>query len=265
LFGEAMLCIDLCRPHAPWSVLKRIDLLALEQNLHHAPEDPFAELDIIARLQRAGKNNHVVSFVDTFCNNGNLYIGMEYCRDGDLYDFLEKQSKNRVNEIEALALVKQIAKGLAFLHQNDIAHRDLSVENVLLHNGTAKLCDFGLAVPVTDDSKYIEKVGKAFYMAPEVASVNLTGTPYDAKQADIWSLGIIMFILLTGSPLVSGDASTPTTLSIVRTFGVGTILDLWQMRHLFTESTVNLLNRMLQVDPSQRATIEEVLSHPALV
>ncbi|GMF44073.1 unnamed protein product [Phytophthora lilii] len=103
-----------------------------------------------------------------------------------------------MDERRSIHIMTQVFAGVNYLHQQiGIAHRDLSLENVLMHNGECKVSDFGLSVAAKARCK--ERVGKEYYMAPEVVA----GKTYDPVKADIWSLGIMWFILLTGSPLVA--------------------------------------------------------------
>ncbi|KAG6572695.1 CAMK/CDPK protein kinase [Phytophthora cinnamomi] len=128
-----------------------------------------------------------------------LYLVSEYCADGDLYTHLTTATRNgSMDECTSVHFMKEVLSGVAFLHrQLGIAHRDLSLENVLMHNGVCKISDFGLSVGV--GTRCVGPVGKQYYMAPEVVA----GGEYDPVKADIWSLGVMWFILLTGSPLVS--------------------------------------------------------------
>ncbi|KAG6612200.1 serine/threonine protein kinase [Phytophthora cinnamomi] len=112
-----------------------------------------------------------------------------------------------------MRLCRQVTLGLHFLHSNGIAHRDVSLENVLLRGGVCKLSDFGLA---TDAERMCaEVVGKANYMAPEVVA----GEAYAPVAADMWSLGIVLFIMLTGSPL--WYARVPAEQEFTSTFSTG--------------------------------------------
>ncbi|GLE10938.1 hypothetical protein PINS_up023210 [Pythium insidiosum] len=101
------------------------------------------------------------------------------------------------------------------MHSNGFAHRDLSLENVLVtDDNTCKVCDFGLAAVADQPSN--ETVGKMFYMAPEV----LSGSSYDPKKADVWSLGVMLFIMLFGAPPVESAAPTDARFKIISTKGI---------------------------------------------
>ncbi|OWZ23485.1 CAMK/CAMKL protein kinase [Phytophthora megakarya] len=151
-----------------------------------------------------------------------------------------------------------MAKGLSFLHAHGVAHRDLSLENVLLKDGHVKLCDFGLSADANQLSPDV--VGKYYYMAPEIVQGGL----YDPKQADVWSLGVLLFILLTGSPLVADEQRCAPTLRVLNKYGVAKILELWGLKKLVSRPTINLLSCMLQVEPHHRLRADQVARHPAL-
>ncbi|TMW58175.1 hypothetical protein Poli38472_011763 [Pythium oligandrum] len=260
LYGETLLARDRSQLNEPPVVLKRISLRLLQENARGANENPLRERDVIQLILRQS-HPHIVKYETRhpamFVVDDNIYIVMEYCAQGDLYDHVEKQPHSQVPEFEALRYVHQITQGLAYLHANGIAHRDVSLENVLIHGNTVKLCDFGLSCDANTLST--DSVGKLYYMAPEVAHRE----PYDPKRADLWSLGILLFVLLTGSPLVSEEKVRDKTFQVVRSCGVGKVLESWHMQGICGPETLDLLEKLVQVDPVKRPTIQEVLNHPA--
>ncbi|CAH0473871.1 unnamed protein product [Peronospora belbahrii] len=181
---------------------------------------------------------------------GREYIG------GDLYDYVTAMPGRRLPETEALLYFAQIVKGLCFLHAIGVAHRDLSLENVLLKDGHVKICDFGLSADA--DHFSADVVGKFYYMAPEVTQHAV----YDPKCADMWSLGVILFIMLTGSPLFVDENARAPTLRVLKKYGVGKILELWGLKQHLSKPTINLLASMLQLEPSRRLSAEDVAHHP---
>lgn len=270
LYGETTLCEDERTATKQLVVLKRVSLALLRANATHARENPARERDVIDALRKNGGHAHVVAYAEPqalFVHDENLYIVMEYCAGGDLYDFVCQKPQSRLHEIEALRYFSQIANGLAFLHDHGIAHRDLSLENVLLQDGgVAKICDFGLS---TDASvRCNDVVGKLYYMAPEVVQCgDDTELDYNPKAADVWSLGILLFILLTGSPLISDETpgGREATLKVLqKSGGLAKILAMWDLQKLMAPSTVELLTVMLQVEPCSRVDVHQVLDHPAL-
>lgn len=255
------------RPHdsgRAMVVLKLVELkstAALAQAAAAGPQkldDLRLEVAAAEFLRSRAPHPNIVRYIDEFVENGALYFVLEYCADGDLYHYTSKQPDKRMSCVDALSIVSQVASAVAFLHAQNLAHRDLSLENTLLSGGTCKIADFGLSTEA--NRACVDRVGKAYYMAPEVVA---PGVAYDPKAADVWSLGILMFVLVTGSPLVAlASVDNPAFLSY-RKFGVRQVLDTWGATPRMLDSAVDLLVGMLEVDPSKRLTIEQVLAHPA--
>jgi calcium-dependent protein kinase len=265
LYGETALYQD--QELKKLVVLKRlsIPLLQQEDGSLAVKENPLSERAVIQLLEdpltaRAPGRQHVVDYEREgfFACGDSVFVAMDFCAGGDLYDYVASKPGRRLAEGEALPLFAQIAKGLSFLHTVGVAHRDLSLENVLLKDGQAKICDFGLSAAANQFSNDV--VGKFYYMAPEVTQ----GAVYDPKGADVWSLGVLLFMMLTGSPLFADEDSRAPTLRVINKYGVGKILELWGLKPQLSRSTVSLLSCMLQVQPSRRLSAEEVGRHPLL-
>lgn len=124
-----------------------------------------------------------------------------YCSGGELFDRIQKISS--FNEKQAAKYIKQLLSAIAYLHARNIVHRDLKAENLLFENETdeanLKLIDFGISCEFFNGTKLKETLGTPYYIAPEVLRQN-----YDEK-CDIWSAGVILFILLCGYPPFNGD------------------------------------------------------------
>lgn len=250
-------------------VLKRLSISLLQQeeksSFERVIENPLSERAVIQLLDdpltaRAPGRNHVVEYKREgfFTIGDSVFIAMDFCAGGDLYDYVTAKPNRRLSETEALRLFAQIVKGLSFLHAIKVAHRDLSLENVLLKNDNVKICDFGLSADANQLSS--EVVGKFYYMAPEVTQ----GVAYDPKSADVWSLGILLFIMLTGSPLFADEVARAPTFRVLNKYGVDKILELWGLKEHFSNATITLLANMLQVQPSRRLTAKELAHHALL-
>ncbi|KAK7820044.1 hypothetical protein U0070_022576 [Myodes glareolus] len=133
------------------------------------------------------------------------YLIMEYLKGKDLVMLIREVGS--LKEEEARPIINQLASAVHFLHQRWIVHRDIKLENILLGEGSkVKLCDFGLATQLTEGQMLEELWGTLPYLAPEI----LAGTPYDAMAGDMWSLGVVFNVLVTGKlPYV---ASTPEAM-----------------------------------------------------
>jgi serine/threonine-protein kinase SRK2 len=127
-----------------------------------------------------------------------LCISMEYAKGGDLHSYLQRRPGCKLPEGEARWLFQQLILGLEYCHSRGVANRDLKLENLLLDDAgprpLLKMCDFGYSKHELNSSAK-SGVGTAMYMAPEVI---LGKTKYDAKKADVWSAGVMMYQLLTG-------------------------------------------------------------------
>jgi serine/threonine protein kinase len=140
-------------------------------------------------LQLAHKN--VVAVMGSFQTKATLYLVMEYCEGGDLFDLAEAH-KMRVEERKVAQVAKQILEGLSYLHQKRVAHCDIKLSNIMFANDTAKIIDFGMAQFIRDQVLLTKYVGSINYMAPEIFA-----GAYN-EQIDIWALGCVVFALLIG-------------------------------------------------------------------
>lgn len=228
--------------------------------------DPWREWRITKRLQALAGHPHVVELLEAYANKQHVFLVMEFCDQGDLLKLLSDQPGSRVPPARALAMLLQIARGLQYLHAHNIAHRDISLENVFVHRGVCKLGDFGLSAPADVPSR--DCVGKTQYVAPEAVESQSAagGGAYDPVKADIWSLGVVFFMMLTGSPLVDFASPLSDEFQAFRKVGVRGVLRAWQMEDALSFATLDLLARMLHVDPARRfQSAQELLDHPSLL
>ncbi|OWZ17484.1 Protein kinase [Phytophthora megakarya] len=262
LYGEVLEC-DLPGLNEPIAV-KCISLAqAAKARAEAQPreiDNPIQEQRVVAMLLSNGGHRNVVQPHFQFVQGRRLYLVNELCGDGDLHSIVAARYNAALlfEEHEVLPLMRQILEGVLFLHETiGVAHRDLSLENVLLRQGVCKITDFGLST----DSRAMcagGRVGKEFYMAPEIVA----GEEYDPTLADVWSLGIMWFMMLTGSPLVSLASPTEKAfLSVIR-YGVGAVIEIWGYSERISRNSISLLEKMLQVQPSQRIPLSQVLAHP---
>lgn len=205
-------------------------------------------------------HEHLIHLEEIYETSKRMYLVMELCDAGGIQKLLER--KTRFSEKETWTVIKQLAHAVAYLHDQYIVHRDLKLENILLSQPVGnellniKLTDFGLSFVkggVGSDSMMQSVCGTPIYMAPEV----IDDLGY-SQQCDIWSIGVIMFTLLTGRPPFV--AETEEKLYELIKKGIVDFSDpCWETCH---ESAKNLLLGMLKVDPAHRKTAKEILNHP---
>lgn len=259
------ICGDTAQRAAPRPVVvKAVRIVADENEKSEPGVDLWREWRITKRLQALDGHANVVELLEAYANKQSVFLVMEFCNQGDLLKLLMDQPGNRVTPERALDLLFQIASGLQYLHAHNIAHRDLSLENVFLHDGVCKIGDFGLSTLADKPAK--DCVGKTQYVAPEAVQSQAAGGAYDPIKADIWSLGVILFMMLTGSPLVDFASPLSAEFQAFRKVGCRGVLHAWKMDEMLSFATTDLLSRMLQVDPLKRfQSVQELLDHPSLL
>jgi serine/threonine protein kinase len=238
--------------------IKQVSLARAVAALRRNPnlDNPWSERRVVSRLMALPPHANVVRFRGEFLQGDDRWcVVMDFCPGGDLWDLLEAAPKNRLPEREALQLFAQCARGAQFLHAHGMAHRDLSLENVFYCRGVCKLGDFGLSTVAPLRGRG-EAVGKAYYMAPEVVNQQA----YDAFAADMWSLGIMLFIMLTGSPLTANASYNNKAFCAFCELGVAKVIDSWGLSGRISPITVALLDKLLSLDPNERPTVDDVVA-----
>jgi calcium-dependent protein kinase len=152
-------------------------------------------------LLKATDHPNIIKLYETFEDKANVYLIMEECNGGELFERLAMNAKNHklFTEKDAAKIMKQILEAVNYLHFHGVCHRDLKPENILLSSmdeySQLKLIDFGLSkVLKTIDSNIKGEVGTLYYMAPEVFLGNYN------EKCDVWSCGVILYIILSGNP-----------------------------------------------------------------
>lgn len=212
------------------------------------------EVSILQRL----KHPHIVRYLGSETVSENYCLYMEYLSGGSLSKLIYKVGA--LAEVTVKAYVKQIVKGLAYLHENGIIHRDLKSDNLLLDsNGKIKLCDFGCSKRYENDvneSGIVNSMkGSLPWMAPEVMKQGGYG-----RKADIWSLGCVVIEMLTGKP-PWGEAENQVMLMMK----VVVYNEQPQMPANISDECKNFISMCLHRDPTLRKSAKELLTQPFLV
>ena len=211
------------------------------------------EIDIL----KIGQHPNIIKLYDIYENENYIYIIMEYCSGGDLLSYFE-YNDYELPETKVCEIIHKLSMAIYYLHSYGIVHRDLKPENILMTDLSAqadiRLLDFGLSKIVGNEEKCTEPYGTLSFVAPEV----LQGKPYD-KSVDLWSIGIITFLLLCGY-LPFDDRHSE------REIARQTIQDpvpfeekIWSK---YSPEAKTFVDGLLQKKPEKRYTIKEVLEHP---
>lgn len=217
-------------------------------------EDIFKEIEILVGLN----NVNVVYLKEYFQENEKVYLIMELLTGGELLDaVLEKGS---YSEADARLCFIQLLRGVAYLHSQGVAHRDLKLENLLLASPDditdIKVADFGLAEKTLPGGTMKTICGTPQYVAPEIIQQG-PGVTY-THIADMWSCGVILYVLLGGYPPFY-DEHEPTLFKLIRNGQLRFDDPVWTA---VSDSAKDLISKLLVVDPSKRLTAEAALRHP---
>jgi serine/threonine protein kinase len=253
--GESSMCY--IRPEAPTEVaIKTYSKARLAGTL----EDPIAE---VSALQLLDSHSNIIRSIECIEDADMIYLVMEYSRGGELFDFIT--TSRPLSEDEAVHMISGIVDGIGHIHKAGLAHRDISMENVILTNDLiGKVIDFGASVYLrrsTADGTVIpihqRQRGKKNYMAPEVFS---NAGPLDPQKADCWSLGVLIFAVMTGRVPFEFASVLDPAFSYVSEYGFRSLAAQWELG--LSDQAIDLIDRLLCVDPQERFTIEQVANHP---
>ncbi|XP_022948092.1 CDPK-related kinase 5-like [Cucurbita moschata] len=217
-----------------------------------AIEDVRREVKILKSL--SGHNN-LVNFYDAYEDHDNVYIVMELCEGGELLDRILSRG-GKYTEEDARTVMKQILHVVAFCHLQGVAHRDLKPENFLFtskdEDSLLKAIDFGLSDFVKPDERLNDIVGSAYYVAPEVLHRSYS------TEADVWSIGVIAYILLCGSRPFWARTESGIFKAVLK---ADPIFDEPPWPSLSSEAK-DFVKRLLVKDPRKRISAAQALSHP---
>ncbi|XP_051499476.1 maternal embryonic leucine zipper kinase isoform X2 [Apus apus] len=226
--------------------IKIMDKLALGDDLPRVK----IEIDAMKNLS----HQHICQLYHVIETSKKIFMVLEYCPGGELFDYII--AKDRLSEEEARVFFRQIVSAIAYVHSQGYAHRDLKPENLLIdeeHN--LKLIDFGLCAKPKGGLDYHLSTccGSPAYAAPEL----IQGKAYIGSEADIWSMGVLLYALLCGFLPFDDDNVMAVYRKIMR--------GKYSIPKWLSPSSTLLLNQMLQVDPKKRITVKHLLSHPWLM
>ena len=199
---------------------------------------------------------NIIQLYDVFENVKYFYLIMEYCPGGDLFSYLE-QRNFRLPEDQAAKFMHKMCAAVYYIHSYGIAHRDLKPENVLMtskdDDADLRILDFGLSKIIGPEEKCTEPYGTLSYVAPEV----LLDIPY-GKEVDLWALGVITYLMLSGSLPFDDKHSEEVIAKKTVTEPPPYKGNIWKK---ISKEAKNFVERLLEKDPEKRMNIKEALRH----
>ncbi|KAH0627154.1 hypothetical protein JD844_002595 [Phrynosoma platyrhinos] len=209
----------------------------------------------IAVLELAQRNRWVITLHEVYETPTEMILVLEYAAGGEIFNQCIAEREDAFKEKDVRRLMRQILEGVSFLHQNNVVHLDLKPQNILLTSesplGDIRIVDFGLSRVMKNSEELREIMGTPEYVAPEILSYDPIST-----ATDMWSIGVLAYVMLTGvSPFLGNDKQE-------------TFLNISQMNinysedfDLISESAVDFIKSLLVKKPEERATAEECLLH----
>ena len=246
-FGEVWLVHhkDLDRDFAMKTIKKR-------KNKSSDEKEILNEIAILKKLDHP----KILKVIDFFSTPKKYYIITEYCPEGELFNEIIKVGK--FDEGQAAFIINQILKAISYCHKMNIIHRDIKPENIMITNREkngclqVKLIDLGTAKIFEKGQQENKYVGSSYYMAPEIIK-----RKYDEK-CDLWSIGVILYILLTGRPPFDGNDDEEILENVKKG-----VYDKWSYPFpILSAQSKDLIFKLLQYDPKKRLNAEEALDHP---
>ena len=203
------------------------------------------EIKILKKL----RHKNIIQLYDIMESKRYLYFVMEYCKNGELFDYIV--SKKRLKEPEACGFFQQIINGVEYLHQQGIIHRDLKPENLLLDDkNRIKISDFGLSTFFSKNNYLQTACGTPSYAPPEM----LEGHEYNGEATDVWSCGIILYAMLCGT-LPYSESQEDIIVKKIKTHD-------YVIPNYLSKEAKDLLNHILIINPKERYNIKQIQNHP---
>ncbi|XP_023817975.1 MAP/microtubule affinity-regulating kinase 4-like isoform X1 [Oryzias latipes] len=198
------------------------------------------------RIMKGLNHPNIVKLFEVIETDKTLYLVMEYASGGEVFDYLV--SHGRMKEVEARAKFRQIVSAVHYCHMKNIVHRDLKAENLLLDaDANIKIADFGFSNEFTLGNKLDTFCGSPPYAAPEL----FQGKKYDGPEVDVWSLGVILYTLVSGSLPFDGQNLKELRERVLR--------GKYRVPFYMSTDCEGILRRFLVLNPAKRCTLDQVM------
>ncbi|KAJ3443244.1 protein kinase [Anaeramoeba flamelloides] len=200
------------------------------------------------KILKIVEHPHIVRLLEFLQDEKNWYIVTEYLEHGELFDFIVAHEK--LTETTARRFFREIISGIEYCHKLGIVHRDLKPENLLLdHSHRVKIIDFGFSNFALPNQLLETPCGSPHYVAPEI----ILGKGYDGEKCDIWACGVILYVLLVGT--LPFKNKNPQLLMKQILSGR------YFVPNFMSQEAKHLISRMIELNPNERITIEEIQQH----
>ncbi|XP_067843874.1 serine/threonine-protein kinase 17B-like [Heptranchias perlo] len=213
----------------------------------------------IAVLEMAKSNQRVVDLYEVYETTNEIILVLEYAAGGEVFNLCVADRDEALSEKDVIRLLRQTLEGVVFLHQNNIVHLDLKPQNILLTSssplGDIKIVDFGLSRRVGSVGELREITGTPEYIAPEILNYEPIST-----ETDMWSIGVLVYMMLTGESPFQGEDKQETFLNISQ-------VNVDYSEEIFagiSKTAIEFIQQLLVKKPEERSNAEACLFHPWL-
>ncbi|CAD8133730.1 unnamed protein product [Paramecium octaurelia] len=236
--------------HKVLGITRAIKIISKSEATNEEVSRVLHEAEILKQLDHP----NIVKILEIYQNSEQIFIVTELYTGGELFDAIVEFQ--HFSEKDAAKLIKQVLLGLNYCHQHKIVHRDIKPENIVFESkdkkGTIKIIDFGTSRIFEPHKKMNQKIGTPYYIAPEVLKKKYN------EKCDIWSCGVLAYILLCGYPPFNGK----TDAKIFEKVEQGKYEFKSEEWDIITEEAKDFISKLMEIDPIKRYTAEQALNHP---